>query len=88
MVIDGDMNVFPAAMKLAAAATIGTRNYAGEAAQLLNIEVEQIAGSRVFIANQKAQPVPDRACGSDADGGECGSRWHGSGRWSEQCGNR
>src|SRR6478609_5007662 len=50
--IDGNMNVFPTAVKHATAATIGTRNHTGEAAQLLNIEVEQIARGRVLIANQ------------------------------------
>ena len=53
VVIDSDMNVLPSAVMFASAATIGTRNNAGEAAQLLNIEVEQIAGSSMLIANQR-----------------------------------
>ena len=40
MVIDGNMNIFPTAVKRATTATIGTRNHASEATQLLNIEVE------------------------------------------------
>src|SRR5579864_964267 len=46
------MNVFPTAMKRAAATAIRTDRDAGEASQLLNIEVEQIAGSSVLIADQ------------------------------------
>ena len=40
VVIDGDMNVLPTAMKLTPAASIGTNNHAREASQLLNIEVK------------------------------------------------
>src|ERR1043165_5408238 len=46
------MNIFPTAVQRAPAATIGTRNHAGKAPQLLNIEVEQIARGRMLIANQ------------------------------------
>src|SRR3954452_12178982 len=53
VVIDSDMNIFPATMKLTAAAPIGTRNHAGEASQLLNIEVQQIAGSSMLITDQR-----------------------------------
>ena len=53
MVIDGNMNVFPTTVKRTSATTIGTRNHVGEASQLLNIEVEQIARGSMLIANQR-----------------------------------
>ena len=53
VVIDSDMDIFPTAVKLAAAATIGTNNHAGEASQLLNIEVEEIARRSVLITDQR-----------------------------------
>jgi hypothetical protein len=37
---------------LAASATIGANHHAGETADLFNVEVEQIAGSSMFVANQ------------------------------------
>jgi hypothetical protein len=40
VVIDSDMNILPAAVQLAAAASIGANNHAREASQLLNIEVK------------------------------------------------
>ena len=49
MVIDGDVKVLPAAMMFAAKATVGTNLDFGKAAQLLDIEVEQIARSGMFI---------------------------------------
>ena len=52
VVIDGDMKVLPTTVVLTPAAAVGTINHAGEAAQLLDIEVEQIAGSGMFVANQ------------------------------------
>lgn len=52
MVINSDMNVLPTTVKRAAATSIRTDRDAGEASQLLNIEVEQIAGSSVLIADQ------------------------------------
>ncbi len=52
MVIDSDMDVLPSAVMFATAASIGTRNNAGEASQLLNIEVKQIARRSMLIANQ------------------------------------
>jgi hypothetical protein len=83
VVIDGDMKVFPATMQLTAAAAIGTRNHAGEASQLLNIEVQQIARSGMFIANQRysrfqiphavqAEPAENTAHGSAAQAGGLG----------------
>ena len=53
VIIDSDMDVFPSAVMFATAASIGTRNNAGEASQLLNIEVEQIARRSMLIANQR-----------------------------------
>src|ERR1051326_9345433 len=50
VVINSDMNIFPATMKLAAAASLGTGNQAGEAAQLLNNMGAQTARSERHIA--------------------------------------
>jgi hypothetical protein len=45
VVIDSDMNVFPTAVKLAPAAAIGTRNYAGEAPQLFDVLCQRFTGT-------------------------------------------
>ena len=74
VVIDSDMNVLPSAMMFASAASIGTRNNAGEASQLLNIEVQQIARGSMLIANQGhsrlqiAHAVQTEAAENAADG--------------------
>lgn len=52
VVIDGDMDVLPSAVMFPSATSIGARNNCGEASQLLNIEVQQIAGRSMLIANQ------------------------------------
>src|ERR1051326_4281977 len=78
------MNIFPATVQRTTTATIGTRNHAGKAAQLLNIEVEQIARSRVLIANQgnsrfqiahavEAETAENAAHGSSAQAGSLGN---------------
>jgi len=75
MVVDGDMEAFPAGMMLAATATIGTSNDVGKSAQGLEVEMEQITGSGMFIANQRysgfeiAQAVEAQATKNAADGG-------------------
>jgi hypothetical protein len=74
VVIDGDVKVLPAAVKLAAAASIGTNHNAGEASQLLNIEVEQIARGSVLITDQRrsrlqiAHAVQTQAAKNATDG--------------------
>ena len=74
MVIDGDMDVFPATVVLTPAAAVGTKNHAGEASQLLNIEVKQIARSSMLIANQRhsrfqiAHAVQTQAAKNATDG--------------------
>src|SRR6185312_1360962 len=78
------MNIFPTAVQRATTATIGTRNHAGKAAQLLNIEVEQIARSRVLVANQgnswfqiahavQAETAENAAHGGPAQAGSLGN---------------
>jgi hypothetical protein len=51
MVVDGNVQVLPAGVVFAAAATVGTILDVGEAAQLLDIEVQQIAWSSMLITN-------------------------------------
>jgi hypothetical protein len=53
VVINGDIKVLSSAVQLAAVASIGTNHHAREASQLLDIEVEEIARSRVLVANQR-----------------------------------
>ena len=51
MVVDGDMQRLETRMLAqAAAATIATQRDLGEARQALDVKVEQIAGSWVFVA--------------------------------------
>jgi hypothetical protein len=40
---NGNVKILSAAVKVAAASSIGTKHNAGKASQLLNIEMEQIA---------------------------------------------
>jgi hypothetical protein len=56
----------------ASAASIGTNNDVRDASQLLNIEVKQIAPAEHARSGSAAQPAPNRACGSNPGGGECG----------------
>src|ERR1700752_3844727 len=83
MVVNSDVQVFPAAMMLAAATAIGTKLNVGEAAQLLDIEMEQIAGSRMLITHDgngrlqiahavQAQATKDTTDGSAAQTGGLG----------------
>lgn len=51
MVVYGNVKVLPAAMVLSSAASIGTNLDVGEAAQLLDIEVEQIARGGMLITD-------------------------------------
>ena len=53
MVIDSNMNVFPTTVMFTSAMSIGTRNNFGEASQLLNIQMKQIARGSMLIANQR-----------------------------------
>ncbi len=51
MIVDGDVHVLPTgAGRLTPAAAIGTHAHRAKAAQLLDVEVEQIAGMRMFVA--------------------------------------
>jgi len=74
VVIDSDMNILPSTVMFTSATSIGTRNNAGEASQLLNIEVEQIARRSMLIANQRysrlqiAHAVQTEAAENAADG--------------------
>jgi len=53
VVIDSNMNVFPSTVMFTSATSIGTRNNFGEASQLLNIQMKQIARGSMLIANQR-----------------------------------
>lgn len=50
MIINSDVKVFPARMIRVRPAPVGTNFDAREAAQLFNIEVQQIAGDRMLVA--------------------------------------
>jgi hypothetical protein len=75
MVIDGDVKILPAAMMVATTAAVGTNLDFGKAAQLLDIEVEQIARSGMFITLdgngrlQIAHAVQAKAAENAAHGG-------------------
>jgi hypothetical protein len=88
MVVNGDVKVFPTAVMLATAAAIGTNLDLGEAAQLLDIEVEQIARSGMLITHngngrlqiadavqtQTTENTADRSPGSGQSSGQYGGR--------------
>lgn len=72
------------AVQLTAAAPVGTSLNLGKATELFDIEVEQIAGSGMFIADQKRsrleianavqpQTAQDAADGSTAESGALGN---------------
>ena len=84
MIVDGDVEAFPAGMVFAAAAAVGTSDHVRKAAQLFQIEMEQIAGSGMLIADQwhsrlqvahtvEAQTAQDTADGGPAATGEAGN---------------
>jgi|SRR5215472_4301623 len=74
MVINGDVKVLPAAVMLAATTAIGTEGNVGEAAELLDIEVKQIAGGGMLITKdgdsrlEIAHTVQAQAAQNTADG--------------------
>jgi hypothetical protein len=52
MIIDGDVKIFPAGVMSSAAATVGTNLDVRETAQLFDIEMQQIAGSGMLVADE------------------------------------
>jgi len=75
MVVDGDVEALPSGMMFAAAATVRTSDDVRKAAQRLEVEMEQIPRSGMFIANQRhsgfkiAQAIEAQATKNAADGG-------------------
>ena len=75
MIIDGDMNILPPTPVGATSAAIGTKGDPGKTTELFDVEVEQIAGSSMFVANhghrwfQVAHAVETQATKNPADGG-------------------
>jgi len=75
MVVDGDVEALPAGMMFAATATVGTSDDVGKAAQGLEVEMEQIPRSGMFIADQRysrfeiAQAIEAQATKNAADSG-------------------
>lgn len=51
MIVDGDVKVLPAGVMGTAPTTVGADFDIGETAQLLDVEVQQIAGSLVLVAD-------------------------------------
>jgi len=74
VIVDGDVETLPAGMMFTAAPTVGTGDDVGKAAQGLEVEMEQITGSRMLIANQRyrgleiAQAAETQAAKNAADG--------------------
>jgi hypothetical protein len=75
MIVDGDVQILPTTMMLAAPAPIGSNDHFRKTAQMLDIEMEQIAGSGMLVANhghsglQVADAIETQSAKDAADGG-------------------
>jgi hypothetical protein len=75
VIVDGDVEIFPPTMMLPAPAPVGTDGDFCKTAQMFDIEMEQIAGSGVLVANhghselQVADAIQTQSAKDAADGG-------------------
>jgi hypothetical protein len=75
MIVDGDVQILPTTMMFAAPAPIGSNDHFRKTAQMLDIEMEQIAGSGMLVANhghsglQVADAIETQSAKDAADGG-------------------
>ncbi len=75
VIVNGDVQILPPTMMLPAPTSIGSDDHFGKAAQMLDIEMEQIAGSGVLVANhghsglQVADAIQTQSAKDTANGG-------------------
>src|SRR5712664_4792178 len=75
VIVNGDVEILPPTMMLPAPAPIGSNDHFSKTAQMFDIEMEQIAGSGVLVANhghsglQVADAIQTQSAKDAADGG-------------------
>jgi hypothetical protein len=57
IIVNGHVQIFPTAMMFAAATAIGAHHHFGKTAQVLDVEMQQIAGSGMFVADHRGDGV-------------------------------
>jgi hypothetical protein len=75
VIVNGDVEILPPTMMFSASAPIGSNDHFRKTAQMLDIEMEQIAGSGVLVANhghsglQVADAIQAQSAKDAADSG-------------------